>query len=267
MTKREKVNEIWRKILMGELKETWPGRHLFGLLPSNPRCRFCNAPFKGIGAPIARLVFRKQPSRLNPTFCNVCDRFVSQHLGGAEIELTMLFADVRGSTTIAEEMNPIDFTRMMNRFYATAMNVLVKTDAWIDKMIGDEIIGLYLPAFAGRDHARRAIEAGQELLKVTGHLRSEGPWLPVGVGIHTGVAFMGSVGSEKGVIHVTVLGDSVNTTARLVSKARIGEIVVSEHACQSAGLASERYNRRLLKLKGRRKPVAVRVLNAHSKLQ
>ncbi len=119
---------------------------MFSLIPSNPRCRFCHAPFGGFGGPVMRVIFRKRPSKLNPKFCNACDDFISHNLGGAETELTMLFADVRGSTALAERTNPMEFTRLMNRFYGAAMTVLAQSDAWIDKIVGDEIIGLYLPS-------------------------------------------------------------------------------------------------------------------------
>ena len=264
MAKKQEVSETWRSILSGTIDTGRKKRHLFSLIPSDPRCRFCNAPFFGVGAPLMRTIFRKRPSKLNPRFCNVCDDFVTHHLGGAEIELTMLFADVRGSTALAEKSNPLDFTRLMNRFYAATMNVLAKTDAWTDKIVGDEVIGLYIPGFAGPDHARVAIEAAKEILRTTGHDREEGPWLPVGIGVHTGVAFVGTVGSEEGITNVTALGDAMNITARLVARAAAGEILASEDACKAAGPEYLQAPRRQLKLRGRKNPVAVRILRIAS---
>ena len=142
-----------------------------------------------------RMMGREQ-SKYNPRFCNPCDRF--EQPGGAEVVLTMLFADVRGSTTLAEQMSALDFSRLINRFYTVATDVLVRTDALVDRLIGDEVIGLYIPGFAGPEHPRRAIEAAQRLLHLTGHRNPKGPWLPVGVGIHTGPAFVGVVGGTEG---------------------------------------------------------------------
>ena len=119
--------------------------------------------------------------------------FCHKYPGGAEIELSMLFVDVRGSTHLAERLSAGDFSRLMNRFYNAATQVLIKTDAFIDKFVGDEVTGLYLPLFTGPNHARPAVQAAQELLEVMGHGGNQGPWLPVGVGVHTGPAFVGTV--------------------------------------------------------------------------
>ncbi len=248
-------------MLTGEHPALRQGRRFNRLLPSNPRCLMCYAPFKGMGAPIMRLFYSKKPSNLNPRLCNVCDEFARTHQGGAEITLTLFFADVRGSTALAERMSPAEFSNLMNRFYKVATDVLIEADAWIDKLVGDEVIGLFIPGFVGGDHARRAIEAAQELLRSTGHTSND-PWLPVGVGIHTGVAYVGAVGSSGGVTDITALGDAVNTTARLASSAAAGEILVSEAVCDAAGLGSAQFEERTLTLKGKQEPFRVRVLRA-----
>jgi adenylate cyclase len=82
-------------------------------------------------------------------------------------------------------MGPRDFTRLINRFYAAANKVPIDSDALVDKLVGDEVIGLYLP-FLGSTRARMAIEAARKLLQATGHEDASGPWLPVGAGVHAG---------------------------------------------------------------------------------
>ena len=178
-------------------------------------------------APLMRLV-GKGPSNKNPNFCGDC--LTKTPIGGAEIELSLLFADVRGSTGLAQRLRPVEFAAYMNKFYSAGTDVLIRTDALIDKFMGDEVIGLYTPGFAGPNHADRAVQAAQELLRATGHADSEGPSLSVGIGVHTGVAYVGTVGSEAAVSDVTVLGDVANTTARLASAAGPGEILVSDAA-------------------------------------
>src|SRR5512147_1117073 len=121
-----------------------------------------------------------------------------------------------------------EFSQLINRFYSVASHVLIQTDALVDRLMGDEAIGLYLPGFAGPEHPRKAVEAAQELLRLTGHNDSKGPWLPVGVGIHTGLAYVGVVGSEESTADFTALGDNVNITARLASQAGSGEILISD---------------------------------------
>jgi adenylate cyclase len=185
---------------------------------------------------------------------------VFDHPGGAEVPLTMLFADVRGSTTLAEQMSAREFSRLINRFYSIASHVLIQTDAMVDRLMGDEAIGLYIPGFAGPDHPRRAIEAAQELLRLTGHRDKAGPWLPVGVGIHTGPAFVGVVGEETSAMDFTALGDNVNIAARLASEAGPGEILISEASFSAAHLQIEIMERRELELKGKSEPISVYVV-------
>ena len=205
-----------------------------------------------------RAVGREQ-SRYNPRYCEPCAQF--DNPGGAEVVLTMLFADVRNSTTIAEGMSPRDFSRLMNRFYNVATDVLVRTDAMVDKLVGDEVIGLYIPGFAGPAHPQKAIRGAERLLQQTGHGDKNGPWLPVGVGLHTGVVYAGVVGGEAAKPKdFTVLGDNVNIAARLASQAGPGEIVISDETYAAAGLELGQLPRQQVELKGKRKATGFRVM-------
>jgi adenylate cyclase len=187
--------------------------------------------------------------------------FAHKYPGGTEVELSMLFVDVRGSTSMAEKMRAADYSRLMNRFYKAATDVLIKTDAFIDQFVGDEAIGLYFPLFTGSNHARPAILAAQELLRVMGYGERQGPWIPIGVGVHTGIVFFGTVsGSEGSVTDVAALGDNMNTTARLASKAASGEVLISDAAYTSARLDLGCLEQRQLELKGKSEPINVRVL-------
>jgi adenylate cyclase len=172
----------------------------------------------------------------------------------------MLFADVRGSTNLAEEIGTSAFHRLINRFYKVSTEVLVKTDALIDRLIGDEVIGLYVPGIAGPEYTQKAVEAARALLEVTGHADPDGPWIRVGAGVHTGTAYVGAVGSSESMSDITVLGDAANTTARLASQAGPGEVLISEEACRLTKLNFENCESRTLKLKGRIEPVGVRVI-------
>ena len=202
----------------------------------------------------------KGRSSKNPRFCGDC--LAKTPIGGAEIELSLLFADVRGSTGLAEQLSPAEFAARMNRFYVAGTDALIRTDALIDKFMGDQVIGLFTPGFAGPEHARLAVRAAQELLRSTGHATPEGPWLPIGIGVHTGIAYVGAVGAGGTVSDVTVLGDAANIAARLASLAGPGEILVSAPACSVAGVDLDGLEQRNLGLKGRGEPVDVRVLPA-----
>lgn len=253
------LEEQWYRMLTEG--EPLPRRlyHLHGLLPSDPRCKLCGSPFKGWGGFIMHLMGRDQ-SRYNPRFCEKCKVF--EHPGGAEVVLTMLFADVRGSTALAEKMSAREYSQLINRFYKAATHVLIQTDALVDRLLGDEAIGLYIPGFAGPEHPQKAVEAARELLRLTGHQDPKGPWLPLGIGVHTGPAFVGVVGGEESTADFTALGDSVNTTARLASQAGAGEILVSDAAYSAAGLDLKDLEHRRLGLKGKSEPIGVHVLRA-----
>jgi len=265
----ERTNEdIWRKLLLtGDFRDKNFIRHFFKVLPGNPRCKVCYVPFEGSGGYVSRTLFKRFPSNLNPKLCNTCDDFARKYHGGVEIELSLLFADVRGSTTIAEHMSPMEFSKLINRFYVVATEVLVASDALIDKIIGDQAAGIFVPGFAGANHARRALESAQEIMKKTGHGRPQGPWIPLGVGVHTGVAFVGSLGSEKGTWDVTVLGDVANTAARLSSSAKVGEILISQPAFQAIKSPElDGLEQREVKLKGKSEDLVVNVLADYSRL-
>jgi adenylate cyclase len=259
------VDEMWLKILTEGNVRIRRNRPIYSRLPSNPRCANCHRPFAGIGGALLRVFQGVQKSNKNPRFCAGCHSFTSQFPGGAEVELTMLFVDVRGSTTIAEKMEALEFSRLMNRFYEAAVNVLVRSDAFIDKLVGDEVTALFIPGYAGKDHAHKAVEAGKALLRVTGHGTAKGPWVPIGVGIHTGIAWVGSIAGASGnASDFTALGDNVNIAARLASVARQGEALVSESTFKATQIATEGLEKRELELKGKSEPVTVIVLNAGS---
>jgi adenylate cyclase len=232
------------------------GRGWLRLIPSSPRCKLCAAPFAGPGAPFMRMMERGRWDK-NPSICGFCFKQLEKARGGAEIELSMLFADVRGSTGLAESLGPAAFRRLLDRFYREATKVLVSRDAVLDKFVGDEVVALFLPVLAGGDHASDAIEAARDLLRATGHGTDAGPWIPLGAGVHTGLAYVGSIGDT--VTDFTALGDSVNVTARLASEAADGEILVSSSAAQAAGL-DDPLETRTLTLRGRAEPLDVRVL-------
>ena len=265
-THERMVEQIWRAFLTeGVSGSEQSQRRLFKLLPGFPRCKICWAPFHGAGSLVARNFYGKRPSSLNPHMCNFCEQFAAEYSGGAEVELSLLFADVRGSTALAERMTPTEFSRLVGRFFSTATEVMVRNDALIDKIIGDQAAGIFAPGLVGPGHARRAIKAAQEILRATGHGHPDGPWIPLGVGVHTGVAFVGSVGSASGAIDITVLGDTANTAARLSSSAGVGEILISDAAFQAAGLDPGEMAVRQVDLKGKSLPMLVHALTNKEK--
>ncbi|MCA1587807.1 MAG: adenylate/guanylate cyclase domain-containing protein [Chloroflexi bacterium] len=194
----------------------------------------------------------------NPKYCRGCFRDLYRKRAGAEIECSLLFADIRESTSLAETVRPSEYRRLIDRFYGTAFAALVAHDAFVDKFVGDEVIGIFVPVMTDGLHAREAIEAGLELLRATGHTDGD-PWVPVGIGVNAGTAYVGAVGTEQHV-EFTALGDIVNVTARLSAAAGAGQLLVTDAALRAADLNDEGLEHRRLELKGKSEATEVVVL-------
>ena len=247
----ETTEEEWRAILTGQHQGMLTLRARFRGLPSSPRCKLCYAPFKGVGGALLGHWFG--PWERNPQLCKNCMKHLTkQGVGGAEVEISLLFADIRGSTGLGERLRPAEFSALLHSFYQLAAESIIDNDGVVDKFVGDETIGLFIPAYSGADHARKAVAAGRTLLERAGRpdASSEGP-IPVGAGVHTGVAFVGTVGSSNEISDFTALGDPVNTTARLASLASAGELLVSVAAGERAGLDVGSLERRTVDVRGR----------------
>lgn len=253
----ESPEEQWRALLVdGEGGFPAALRRVLGHLPAAPRCKVCNNPFNGPVGTAFRVVGHA-PSRKNPNVCKAC--FEHAPPGGVDIDVAVLFADVRGSTRLGEGRDAVAYAELMNRFYRAATGVLVAHDAIIDKLIGDEVMALFMRGLAGPEYRRRAVEAGVQLLRAVGYGSDEGPWLSIGVGVHAGTAFVGNVGGEDGVIDFTALGDPVNVAARLQALARGGEIVVSESVDRALSDLLPGAQRRTADLRGHDEPVRILV--------
>ena len=247
--------EFWREFLSRGQSRERRVRDVFKRIPHDPRCKLCAAPFAGAGAPVMRLI-GKRPAEQNPNICRKCFTFLSSHHGGAEIDVTMLFADIRGSTTLAEDMSTADFRRLLDRFYTTASGVVFAHDGMVDKFVGDELVANFFPLLTGDRHAIKGVDAARDLLRATGHAEPAGPWVPLGAGLHTARTWFGAVG-RGGRVELTAVGDAVNTTARLASLAAAGEILVTIEAATAAALDLGSLDRQQLELKGKRHAIEV----------
>jgi adenylate cyclase len=245
----QEVNEVvWRKLLLQGHHPLLIAHRMFRYLPSAPRCKLCYNPFGGIGGKLFGLMGFTR-SRKNPNLCaKCCD---SLPLGGLEVDIAVLFADVRGSTTLGEQHGPAAVAALMNRFYRTATEVIVRYDGIIDKLIGDEVMALFIPGFCGPEYCRRAAEASMALMKALGYGQSAEPWLPLGAAVNSGVAYVGNVGSEH-TVDFTALGDVVNT----------GEVLLSDSVYDAVDGEFPNAESRTLDLRGKEALLAVRVLHA-----
>lgn len=244
----------WRGILRGETPAALGprlGRRLFRLIPSVWRCKFCNAPFRGPYSGAFRWI-GYAPSRKNPNICARCIERAPE--GGALVPLSVLFADVRGYTSLAERLSSVEATALLNRFYEVASRALLSKEAILGQIAGDEVMAIFVPGLAGPTFPEKAVAAGGALLRAIGYGSAEGSWLEVGVGICSGEEFVGNVGGG-GFKDFTALGDVTNTAARLQGAARGGEILM----CASTYAAvRDRFADAApldLQLKGKKRPV------------
>jgi adenylate cyclase len=224
----------WRRLLTGEDPTLHKARRLWRHVPAAPRCKVCASPSHGVGGAVARL-FWHGPMRNNPLLCKACFGKLAQHAGGAELEISVVFADVRGSTALAERISASEYRSLIQAYYRAAAIAIDENGGIVDKFLGDGVMALFIPVITGENHAARAIAAGRA---VRARVERDGltrKGLMVGAGVHTGPAFVGVVGGDEKV-DFTALGDTVNIAARLGSVALAGELVVSRTAWDRAGL-------------------------------
>ena len=250
------IDAGWRAMLNGDAsldrQLRWQ-RRLFKTLPSNPRCKLCYAPKGAPFGPVVGLAGFGGWSK-NPTLCNACMRKLEHGHGGAELELSFLFADIRGSTELASHISAVEYSRLLSGFYAIAAEAIQEDGGAVDKYLGDGVFALFIPAFAGQDHAAKAVQAARRILAETAtssRIPAEARPLPVGIGVHTGIAYVGIIGERDQKLDFTALGDAVNLTQRLSSVAEAGEVVYSDDTVRAAGVGTAGLTaRKLDELKG-----------------
>jgi adenylate cyclase len=207
--------ESWRSAL------TEPGfapqAKVFRWLPSDPRCAVCSAPYGLPFGPIVNLLGFGRSKRY-PQLCNPCFTWLRRERGGAEVPVTVLFADVRGSTGMAERSSASEFSVLLSGFYALVTAAVRDEGGIIDKFLGDGVMALFIPSFTEKRHAEHGLAAARRILR-----EAE---LPIGIGLNTGLAFTGFIGPTEEVAGFSAVGDAVNVAHRLGEAAGPGELMV-----------------------------------------
>src|ERR1041384_7672771 len=114
-------------------------------------------------------------------------------------------------------MTPMEFQKLINRFFVHASKAITDEDGLVEKLAGDAVAAFWGAGFAGTDYIARTVKVAQKLLHVMARQQ-----IPVGVGVHSGVAFFGAMGTAEGLTNISAIGEEVNTAARLASKAATG---------------------------------------------
>ena len=227
---------VWAKILAGQAVDLKRARQLFKYVPGAPHCKMCNAPRHGLGRAVMTFAGRS-PDPSNPQFCTACQTLAKLNPGGADAVMTVFVADARAWA--AKGVQPASLAMLLTRYHRAARRALVDANAFIDKTIDGTVVAAFIPGLAGPDHAPLAAAASHQVLHETGHTAGGGPWLPVGIGIHTGVAHIGTKAEAKST-DVTLSGDAVTLAASLAAAARPGEALVSETTVAAGIRAPER---------------------------
>lgn len=182
-------------------------------------------------------------------------------LGGETREITILFSDIRGFTSLSEKMNPQEITSLLNRFLTPMTDVLLSSGATIDKYIGDAIMAFWNAPLAIDDHPRRACLAALGMLRALDELnRRENVDIRIGIGLNTGECCVGNLGSEQRFSY-SAIGDAVNVTARIEGQTKpYGlQILVTELTKSRAGaLAFLEVD--LVRVVGRSEPIGIYAL-------
>jgi adenylate cyclase len=181
-------------------------------------------------------------------------------LKGTERTITTLFADIRGFTSIAEKLKPAEVVAMLNVYLGEMTNVVFKYKGTLDKYIGDSVMAIFNAPVAQENSAMLAVKAGLEMQSKIAKVHTlKGRKVPIvhaGIGINTGAAIIGNIGTKER-MEYTAIGDSVNLASRLCSFAEGGKVVVSQ---STYDLVKDKVVAKKLgeiKVKGKEKPVAV----------
>ncbi len=212
----------------------------------------------------AEIVTRERFSRLLSP--NIAERVISGELevkqGGQRVEACTVFnSDIRGFTRMSESAQPEALVEMLNDYFEVMVDTIFKYEGTLDKFMGDGIMALWGTPVAHRDDAIRSVSCALEMGEVLGtynrrRIENEQQPLAVGIGIHTGPLVAGYIGSSKALSY-TVIGDVANTSARLCSVARAGQIIVSEPTYDRLGGRFECEELAPAKVKGKEKPLRV----------
>lgn len=235
-TKQEGNEELWRQVFGEGHPLLLKKQKRFSLLPHDPRCKMCYAPFSGIGGFLVRLG-GLVPSDRNPNYCNKCDGFLAAFPGGSEVPMTMLFLDIRDSVNLSGQVSAKQFADTVNKMREDVSTVLADNNGFVLEFQGDSVVAVFPPGFTGMDHAEQAIKAAKDAVRKSLNIAGTDEKLPVGIGVHTGEVYICTVTAAGGNMQgIGVFGHDVNLAARLAAKATSGQALISLHTYKAAGL-------------------------------
>lgn len=242
-------SELWATVFGPGHPDLKKQHKMHKLMPSVRRCRMCFVPFGGIGGWIMSKR-GKGPSSRNQHYCNACDGFLEAFPGGAEVEMSILYVDIRNSVSAAEGAAAADVSKRVNGFLKRATDIITQGDGFVMAFYGDCVVAVWPPGFSGPDHAKKALSTARALRETFDPADN----VPAGTGVHTDTVYIGTVEAGKGTFRdISIFGHGVNVTARLATAAKAGEALASDASATPAGLSMS--NAQTLEMKGMTQPV------------
>jgi adenylate cyclase len=180
-------------------------------------------------------------------------------LGGVNQKVSVMFADIRGFTTLSERMSPEKIVELLNEYFTRATDVIFDNGGTLDKYIGDAVMAVFGAPISKGNDALNCVKAAVELQRLVVEMNRDAklrkwPQLQVGIGINTGEVTAGNIGSPRR-IDYTVIGDNVNMASRLMNKAKGGEIIISESTAGELGKGFGLTKLEPLTVKGTSEPI------------
>lgn len=250
--------DLWRQIFHDGHPVLTGKQRRYRMLPGLPRCKMCFAPFGGFGGWIARRIGLR-PSFRNPRFCNACDKFIEQFPGGAEVPVSILFCDLRGSVALGERLGGAGYAATVARMRDLVVAALWQHDGFVLEFQGDSVIGIWPPGFSGPDHAPKAVAAARTVAEALARQPQGKDPVRAGIGLHTGQAFVCTFSAASGKLQeVGAFGQAMNIAARLSALAEPGQILATQAICDAAGQQPD--DMRDVTLKGIDAPVRITAL-------
>ncbi len=220
------------------------------------RCKVCGLSIRGPLGFVNRAFWGVAPMHKHPDLCNLC------RVGDRVLEVTVLFADARGFTGFAEGRPPDEVAETMNKMFKSCTQTLFAHDALVDKMMGDAVMALFGAPIMRPDHREQAVAAALAIQDRAAQMfPADWSGACVRIGINSGAAFVGSMGSSN-CRDYTAVGDTVNVAQRLQTEAEPGEVLMSDAVYDAVREVHPAAERRVLTVKGREEPVVAYAIAA-----
>jgi len=202
---------------------------------------------------------------LSPEIAEMVVKNPDVRLGGSNQQVTVLFADIRGFTPMSEQLAPEKVVEILNEYFTRVTDVIFEYGGTLDKYIGDAVMAVFGAPISKGNDAKNAVNAAIQIQRLLIELNRDAaargwPELRVGIGINSGKAIAGNIGSPRR-LDYTVIGDTVNTASRLMSNAEGGQVLISQATATALGSSFDLEWRPALTVKGRSQPVQVFSVN------